>query len=375
MFYLDYAASSPMFPTVLQILQKSYSEDFANSSAAHSLGRQLHKRIEEARHLLLNLLGGETPGELIFTSSATEANNLLWKGLPLKKGDELWLSSADHPSLTQAASYWAPQGIEVKEIPLEENGHLALEKMTNGRGCLMLSQINNTSGHRHDVCGIAQALKKKNPQIHIHIDAAQSFAKIALSVGPAIDSVSLSAHKMGGPKGIAALYLKKGIELSPLICGGGQEGGLRSSTLPAPLIFAFAAAAAEWQQQGKNFDLVARDCYQTAVHFFKEKIPSAIFPWEGAITGPYILTIILPGVSSDIILRHLEQKEIYLSSSSACSSRVKGKNQVFSALKIPEKWHKNVLRLSWGPPLSKEDLIVALTNLATVYQELLALKA
>ena len=202
------------------------------------------------------------------------------------------------------------------------------------------------------------------------MDGAQGFGKIPFSLREwQIDSLSVSSHKLGGPKGIAGLVLRGGVRLSPLLLGGGQEGGLRSSTQAAPLVFSFYEAAAEAVasihpalSRVTQLNRLARQCLQ-------EKIGAVRFPFA-AHSSPYILTFILPGISSDIILRHLEQRGIILSSTSACSSRLKGPDPVFAALHLPKSEHKFVLRASFAPEITEADILRFCNTLAAIYRDL-----
>jgi cysteine desulfurase len=373
MLYLDYAASNPIRPGALEVLTTSMKEDFANPSSAHKPGKDLHKRIEECRRKFLEFLGANKGDRLIFTGSATESNNTLLEGIDLEKGDAVVVSFADHPSVTAPMERLRKRDIRVMELPLKKDGlpdEEAFFKLLNPPVKLViLTHVNNQSGVILDIGSLAGAIKKINPGIHIHVDAAQGFGKIPFSLeGGRIDSLSISSHKIGGPKGAAGLYLHAGVKMLPLLYGGGQEHGLRSSTQAAPLIFSFCEAARE----------AVETLYSSLQHvtkingrvrkLLKEKIDTIDFPFSN--TSPYILTLLLPGISSDIILRHLEQRDIFISSTSACSSGVKGENPVFTALHLPLKMHKFVLRVSFSHETTEADVLKFCDTLTNIYDEL-----
>jgi cysteine desulfurase len=371
MLYLDYAASTPLCNEALEALEHSLKADFANPSAAHKLGKDLSKKIEETRQLFLKSLGATREDQFIFTSSATESNNLLIAGLSGQ--GKIFYSEADHPS--QVVPVKQLEGRELCSIPLHKNGSIDvdsfLDKIDPSTSLVLLSQVNNHSGNLHSISDLSQKIKEINPKTHIHVDGVQGYSKIPLDISKtAIDSYSLSSHKIEGPKGIAGLFLKKGISLTPLFFGGGQENGLRSSTQAAPLIFSFAAAAE------KNCKLLDESYSKVEIlnqslrRAVASKLDTVIFPFPGDQTSPYILTLLVPGISSDIILRHLEQKNIFLSSSSACSSKVKGINPVFSALGIDQQYHKNVLRISLSDSVSQQDLDYFVEEFSEVLDEL-----
>jgi len=372
--YLDYAASTPLRPGALQVLETSMKEDFANPASAHRLGRDLRRRIETCREKFLEFLGGGKGYKLIFTGSATEANNTIIRGLGLRAGDPVIFSFADHPSVTVPMERLEKRGIQVKELPLQRDGapeEPALLKLPDKAVRLViLTHVNNQSGTITDICRLSNEIKAISPNTHIHVDAAQGFGKIPFSLKEGhIDSLCISSHKIGGPKGIAGLYLRSGVQLSPLLYGGGQEDGLRSSTQAAPLVFSFYEAVVD-AMNSIDFSLehvttlnqLAREC-------LKERVSMVRFPFV-KYSSPYILTFILPGIPSDIILRHLEQEGIMISSTSACSSGIKGTDPVFAALHLPIDEHKFVLRVSFSHETTGMDIMRFCDTLASIYDDL-----
>jgi cysteine desulfurase len=211
-------------------------------------------------------------------------------------------------------------------------------------------------------------VKKYSPKAHVHIDAVQAFGKIECTVTNDIDSISIAAHKFGGPKGIAGLYLKKNHRVLPMLLGGRQQGGFRPGTENFPLTNAFfKATKITLLNQAKNFENI--DQFNKLIkEAIKEFIPTSQFPFEE--TSPYILTFIVPGISSDIILRHLEVKNIFVGTTSACSAKIKAYNPTLAALKIPEKCHKNILRISFGSTSNQADIELFLKEFKAVWSEL-----
>jgi cysteine desulfurase len=374
MLYLDYAASTPIRPVALKSLETSMRDNFANPSSAHKLGKELHKKIETCRKKFLEFLGAPANGGFIFTSSATESNNTIIYGLNLKAGDAVIISLADHPSITAPVAQLQSNGIQLKEMPLLKNGtpdEEGLEQLLDDNTkLLVLTHVNNQSGAITDIKNLSLRIKEQAPHIHIHVDDAQGFGKIPVNLKEsAIDSLSISAHKIGGPKGIAGLYLGPKVNVSPLLNGGGQENGLRSSTQAAPLIFSFYEAVKEAiDTLNQNLDYVT-DIYNGTRQILKSNIDRISFPFAEE-SSPYILTFLLPGISSDIILRHLEQKDIIVSSTSACASKIKGKSPVFSALHLPENMHKFVLRASFSQDTIQEEIEIFCQALSGIYNDL-----
>jgi cysteine desulfurase len=211
-------------------------------------------------------------------------------------------------------------------------------------------------------------LKKYSPKAHVHIDAVQAFGKIKTLVSLDINSMTITSHKTGGPKGIAGLYLKKNHLVKPLLLGGGQQEGFRSSTENYPLIAGFVEAS--------KLSLLRRESRFNEISEYKEKlisqiklmIPKAQFIFKD--TSPYIFSFLLPGISSDIILRHLERKNIYIGSTSACSSRIKGQNPTLDALLIPLNLQKSILRISLGPSTNLEEVEHFIKEFSGTWQEI-----
>lgn len=358
MIYLDYAASAPISDEVLALLNKSMKEDFANASSAHKLGKELSRKVAKARTTFLDFLNG-SGFDFYFTSSATESNNTIIKGLKLEVGDEVLYSKADHPSVSVPV-----ETLEKKNAYEHGSIDSILEKTTDKTKLIVLSHVNNQSGEIFDVLDAAEKIKNKNSGVHIHVDGVQSFLKIDFKLNKMIDSYTISSHKIGGPKGISGLYLKQNTIITPLLSGGAQEQGLRSSTLSVPLIFAFEKAA-------KLATLAIQKNTEMA-HLFKKKVSESLMGIESLFhnTSPFIFTFKVTGISSDIILRHLEIKDIFISSSSACSSKVKGDNPTFKALGIDKKYHKNILRVSWGEGTSEKEIDLFILEFNKVIKDL-----
>jgi cysteine desulfurase len=365
--YLDNAASEPLRPSVLQVMSRSQALDFANPSSAHQLGRTLSERIETCRQDFLDFLGlGAKEWRFVFTGSATESNNMVILGLRLGAQDSLVYSPADHPSMIGPALTCQTQGVPCRAWREGEDlGDLAIS-------CLAVSQVNGQSGTIAPVNDLAQSAKIKNRQMVVHIDGSQAFGKIPVSLANSdIDSYSISAHKIGGPKGIAGLYLKRTQKLSPIMHGGGQEEGFRPSTLSAPHIFGFHKAAKESFSKIERAYSAALEVQNFLVNGLKQVSSQFQFPFlAGEKTSPYILTFIAPEYPSDVVMRCLEEKGVILSSTSACSSKIKGFNPTLAALGIPERLHKHVLRISLSSRTILAEIEECLRCFGTIWREL-----
>lgn len=375
MLYFDHAASSPLCPEALQTLQKTMEEDFANPSAAHKWGKELNKKTQKIREYFLEKLKAPGSSRLIFTGSASESNNSLIKGLDLKQGDKLLVSLGDHASLVNPSLALKEKGIDVCELPLNSvgvpNASLVSDEMMEGVKLVLISSVNSQSGGLLKAEGFASELKERFPKIHLHVDAVQSFGKFPLDLSSGhIDSVSLSAHKMGGPKGVAALWVKKSLCLRPLLHGGNQEVDFRSSTIAYPLIASFHKAtevAFEGMQESLEKVTLLRAQLTSGI---KEIDSSIEFPFAEKECSPYITSLLWNGISSDIVLRTLEERDVAVASTSACSSKIKGANPTMAALGLPINKHKFVLRISLGKSSQVDDIECFLKIFKEVHSEL-----
>lgn len=365
MNYFDHAASTFLYPEVLDQLQSSLKEDFANPSAQHILGHDLGEKISFYREEFLKTLCASRNDSFTFTSSATESNNTVIKGISFNEGDTILYCRADHPSVTAPVEN---TGAKLKEILLNNDGVINSENflglLDSSVKLVVLTHVNNQNGVIQDVELLARLVKEKSGA-HVHVDAVQSFGKIPFKLSPAIDSISMTSHKIGGPKGIAGLYLKNGHSVKPLLLGGGQENGFRSSTESFPLIKAFHQAM-KIAINELNFSLQKINQLSEVIRLqLLRAIPTIQMPFMS--TSPYIVSFILPGISSDIILRHLEMRDVFISSTSACSSKQTGVNPTLSAMHITERFHKNFLRISLGPKTTEEEVKVLLEEFVNVW--------
>ena len=343
---------------VLKAFTDAAKNDFANPSSPHRFAKGVTKKIEKIKEEFLTALKAPAGFKFFFTSSATEANNqVLYNYLGKKK---LLIFEGDHASITEIAKIW-PES----EIAFYNHDQI-IESVTDDIGVIVLTHVNNQSGIILDIGSLTSEIKKKNPKIHIHVDCAQSLGKIEINLKKwKVDSIALSAHKIGGPVGIGAVVFDSFKKINPLFYGGGQQEGLRPSTLSYPLIAAFyAALKLKTTKLDINFDHTKKINLKIQQEFSQFHFPFA------KTASPYILMMIIPEISSDILLRLLEEKEIYLSSTSACSSKVKGENIVFNAHKVPKAWHKNVLRISFSSETSQAEVGSFITNLQYILTDL-----
>lgn len=355
-YYFDHAASAKPFQEVSDLLRDRLADNFYNPSAGHSKGQRLQESIQRAKQNFLKLLSLKD-GEFYFPPSATIANNLVVLGFNHKKDSEVLFFRGEHPSLVLPVIELEKRGVIVKDIAQKAmqgyDGENLLESLSKETTWLYLTSVNNQSGVANPVEKIALEVRLKFPHIKIHLDASQSLGKLSYDYS-LFDTVTFSSHKCGGPKNIAGLWLKEPTLFSPLYFGGGQQGGLFSQTEDALLVEVFLLATTiGLRDQVINYERVSK-MQQDLVDYLKSlKIPIKI-PFSPV--SPFITTFIIPDFPSDVVLRILEEKGCLLSSSSACSSKIKGFNPVFESLGIEEKLHKHVIRFSFGLRSTEEEL-------------------
>lgn len=355
--YLDNSATTKSCKEAVDAAVWAMQEEYGNPSSLHRRGFTAQKLCEEARSALAAALSC-APSELYFTSGATEANNMALIGAAearKRRGKTILVSAVEHPSVLEAALFLEKQGYRIKKIPPAEDGIFTAEsfaKEVDGDTILVSAMaVNNETGLILPVKEIAKSVKAKNPDVLFHTDAVQAFLKRPIRLkGSGIDLLSVSGHKVYAPKGIGALYIKKGVRIAPLLYGGGQQGGVRSGTEPVPLIAAFGAAV----QKGKQCLSENMAHYAQLSAFLEERAKTVpqIRMEKRPQHAPHIVSLSVYGIRSETMLHYLEQFGIYVSSGSACS---KGKrSHVLEALGVDRMTADETLRISFSPDTTQE---------------------
>lgn len=352
--YLDYASTTPVDPKVAEVMVSylTLDTDFGNPASQHVYGFTAKIAVEEAREQIAGLLGAE-PSEIVFTSGATEADNLAIKGaahLYQRKGRHIVTMKTEHKAVLDACQHLEKEGYQVTYLAPDREGRLDMEVFRNSLRddtiLVSIMHVNNETGVIQDLAAIAHETSTRG--ILLHVDAAQSAGKIPLDVRELpIDMISLAAHKIYGPKGIGALYLRKRprVRVEPLIHGGGHEQGMRSGTLPTHQIAgmgeAFALAA---RQREKDFAHVQR--LQRDFHAALAGIKNLQVNCGAANRSPYILNLRFDGMLSDALIRQLP--EIAVSTGSACQGKGTEGSYVLRALGLSDAEAKSSIRFSFG---------------------------
>jgi cysteine desulfurase len=377
--YLDYGATSPVRQEALEAMLPYFREKFGNSGSIHDFGQVSREAIEHARRQVAEAIDASSPREIIFVGSGTEANNLALIGAARKhrsKGNHIITSSIEHPSVLEACRQLEREGFNVTYLPVDRFGLVRIEDVkkavTDKTILVSIMAANNEVGSIQPIAEIGQLLK--GTPILFHTDAVQYFGKLPLSVDDwGVDMLSLGSHKIGGPKGIGALYIRKGVRIEPLLYGGGQERGLRPSTLNTPAIVGFGAAAylaaKEVKAESERLTRLRDDCW----HRIREEIGEVELNGHPALRLPNNLNLSFHRVEGQAVLLELSRKKIYVSSGSACSAGKHAPSHVLMAMGKNEETAFQSLRITFGKETTEADLDLFVNSLKDVMDELRSL--
>lgn len=366
--YLDHAATTPIFDVAVKAMTDALTK-VGNPSSLHTEGRSTRKDVEDARDLIAKAVGC-LPSEVIFTGSGTEADNAAIKGLFWKSGKKIIaISAIEHHAVLDPARWLVEhEGAELIEIPVDNNGVLDLDYLKDlvaqrGSEIALISVM-----HSNNETGVIQPLTevvKIAGSIPVHTDAVQSFTKTPLSYKElGVTSLALSAHKVGGPHGTGALILQRAYEIPALLHGGGQEREIRSGTLNAPAIVAFAAAAASKIYEASKVQEL-RERFEAGL---RALAPSAYINGVDAKRLPGISNVTFPGTQSDSLLLLMDSMKVSCSTGAACSAGVHRPSHVLLAMGHTETSAQSSLRFSLGANSTAADVDFALSVLPTVIE-------
>ena len=359
--YLDHAATAPINDAALEALNTQMRK-LGNPSSTHNSGRSVRKDVEDARHKLAQLLGA-SPSEIIFTGSGTEADNLAIKGFfwQFPERNVIVTSAFEHHAILDPVEWLvAHEGAEEIRIPITKFGTIDLDflaKVVEERGSeIALISVMHSNNEIGSLQPISEVVRIAG-EIPVHTDAVQSFSKVEFNFAElGVTAASISSHKVGGPLGIAALILKRGLDLTPILHGGGQEREIRSGTLNAPAIVAFTAAA-EYAiaNRDHNFKKV-RELRDYFISELGRTLPDVVINSAIDPALPGVVNASFPGTESDALLLLLDGEGISASAGSACNAGVPRPSHVLLALGLTESQAYSSLRLSIGISNTKSEI-------------------
>ena len=359
MIYLDYAATTPVAREVADIMYQVLTEQFGNPSSQYRIGLEMKKQMELWRKTVADALDCD-PGRLFFTSCGTEGDNwaitaALWHNRRL--GRHIVTTAVEHSAVLEPCRWLERQGYELTVLTPDSQGNLTAEQVLEAvrpdTALVSMMLVNNELGNLYPIADIARGLAAKNPQTLLHTDAVQGCLKVPCSARKlGADFITLSAHKIGGPKGVGALYISPRVKLpKPLLAGGGQEGGLRSGTEATAQIAGFSKAV-ELRCDGLAEKLRHMELLKAYAVERLASIPDLKILSTGG--APHILPVSLEGWPSQNIVNDLGSQDIFISAGSACH---RGKpSHVVAALGLPKKVAGGAVRLSFGPETTTAEI-------------------
>ena len=374
--YLDNAATTRVHPQVAEKMKDALVNNYGNPSSLHRLGIRAEQAIKEVRELIAKNLNCQPP-EIYFTSGGTEGNNLIIQGVvENKKRNRMRIitSAIEHPSVLDVFTFYENHQIEVIVLGVDTQGHIRLDEleaaMNEDTILVSMMGVNNELGTIQDLKAIGKMIKAVNPKCVFHADFVQGFMKIPIDVQASLlDAVTLSSHKIFGPKGVGAVYIKKGTDIKPLLRGGGQENNMRSGTENVPGIVGFGEAI-RLRKDLFIDELAAIRSLRTAfINELEAKIDDIKI--NGDPNGsPYVLNVSFNRVRGEVLLHSLEAKGIFVSTGSACSSHKKEKQYVLKAIGLAEEYKEGTIRISFSKDITKDDAETAVAAIAQAVNSL-----
>lgn len=382
--YLDNSATTRVSDKVIETVTKVMQADFGNPSSKHMLGVRSEQYIKDARKTLAGILklGGnpvDWEKQIIFTSGGTESNNTAIIGTAManaRAGKHIITTAFEHDSVLQPMGYLEQEGFEISRLSVDSEGHISPDELAGliRPDTILVSVmfVNNEIGAVQNIARIGAIIKECNPKTLFHVDAVQAFGKYEIFPSRmGIDLLSVSAHKIHGPKGAGFLYVGPNVKIRPLILGGGQQKGMRSGTDNVPGVAGLAVAAAE----------IYGDLEAERAHLITLKdrfidgllalgTPVRINSAKGELGAPHIVSATFAPIKSEVLLHALEDKGIYVSAGSACASNRKEKSHTLAAIGLNEKEQDTTLRFSFCRYTTEEEIDYTLRTLKELVPQL-----
>lgn len=368
--YLDNAATTQVHPQVADKMMDTLVNNYGNPSSLHRLGIKAEQAVKEVRELIAKNLRCQAQ-EIYFTSGGTEGNNMIIQGVvENKKRNRMRIitSAIEHPSVLDVFTFYENHQIEVVVIGVDAQGHIHLDELAAAMNedtiLVSIMGVNNELGTIQDLKAIGKIIKTANPKCVFHADFVQGFMKIPVDVKACeLDALTLSGHKIFGPKGVGAVYIKKGTDIKPLVRGGGQESNMRSGTENVPGIVGFGEAIRLRQETYVD----EHEEIQNLRNYFIKEVTAKVedIKINGESNGsPYVLNISFNRVRGEVLLHSLEAKGIFVSTGSACSSHKKEKQYVLKAIGLAEEYKEGTIRISFSKDINKDDVDTAVEAIA-----------
>lgn len=361
--YFDNSATTRCLPEVREVMNKLYDEDYGNPSSLHMMGVNAEKYLKNARDIIAKILKVNEK-EILFTSGGTESDNMALIGFAMankRSGNHIITSSIEHPAILEPAKFLEEQGFRITYLPVDDKGVVdlkALEEAVCDETILVsVMAVNNEIGTIEPIEEISKIVKNKNPKAFVHVDAIQGFGKLNLyPKRMGIDMMSVSAHKIGGPKGVGFLYINEKVKIKPIILGGGQQKGMRSGTDNVPGIAGMAEAARIAYEDFNSKQQHLYDLRNRMIQGLKEFDCVTINGWEDNTAAPHVISVSFANVRSEVLLHTLEDKGIYVSAGSACSSNKPSLSKTLLSIGAPKEIIESTVRISFAVSNTFEEV-------------------
>lgn len=368
--YFDNSATTKVFDCVKEIVIKTMTEDYGNAASKHTKGVKAEQYIRQARSIIAKSLKVQEK-EIIFTSGGSESNNMALIGGAManrRRGSHIISTNVEHSSVYNPLGFLEEQGFEVTYLPVDPYGHISLSRLKESLRpdtiLVSVMHVNNEVGAVEPVEEIGRIIKENHPQALFHVDAIQSYGKYVIRPSRQnIDLLSVSGHKIHGPKGVGFLYVHENAKVRPLILGGGQQRGMRSGTENVPGVAGLGAAVSEmYKNHGDKVDFL-----YGLKDYFMERLGEVegcvINSQAGRDSAPQIVSVSFQGIRSEVLLHALEERGIYVSSGSACSSNHPGLSGTLKGIGVKPELLDATLRFSFGMFNKKDEIDYAIDAL------------
>ncbi len=374
--YLDNAATTKVDHRVAEKMMAAFTTNYGNPSSLYSLGIKAEKSMNAVRKSIAQTLNCDAQ-EIYFTSGGTEGNNMIIKGIvenKKRKRTRIITTATEHPSVLDVFNFYDQHNVEVKILKVDQLGRMDLDELRtmidSDTVLVSVMGVNNEIGTMQDLKSIGELIKGVNSNCLFHTDFVQGYMKVPLNVKQCkIDALTFCGHKIFGPKGVGGIYLKKGIQIKPLIHGGGQEKNLRSGTENVPGIIGLGEAI----EIRKNTYIKDLETIRELRNYFITGLNENIedIKINGDPNGsPYLLNVSFNHVRGEILLHSLEAKNIFVSTGSACSSHKKEKQYVLKEIGLMEEYKEGTIRISFSQDITKEDVDYAVAEITQAVKTL-----
>ena len=371
--YLDNSATTRAYDEVADLVAKIMKEEFGNPSSVHHMGMVSSERLSQARETIATSLKVD-PQEIVFTSGGTESDNLALIGVARAnkwRGNHIITTKIEHPAILETMAFLEKEGFEITYLSVDGTGTIDLDELKNAirKETILVSImfVNNEIGTLMPIQKAGELIKSVNKDTYFHVDAVQAYGKVLIRPRTMnIDLLSVSGHKIHGPKGVGFLYIKKGTKIVPICYGGGQQKGMRSGTENVPGIAGLALAAKKCYE---DFDAKIKKLYdlkQYTVDSLLERIPDIKINGQKVSEGaPHIISVSIKGLAAETVLNMLSSKNIYVSAGSACTSNNPHVSDTLQAIGLEKDLLESTIRISMSFMTTKEEMDYFLDTLCS----------